>query len=94
MEKFNFVVSSCERCEDNYSMLSKFVFGKEMKGILDIYGRICPSCLTEDEINIILKTQFDVIMNPILSGHVGGSTGCGYGIKVMTDLEKYLGYRE
>lgn len=90
MEKFKFVVMPCKRCGTNHSMLSKFIFGKEMQGILDVYGKICPSCLTEDEIGVILTAQYDVAINPILNGRAGGGTGCGYGVRVMQDLEKYL----
>lgn len=90
MEKFNFVMMPCERCGKNHSMLSKFLYGKDMQCILDIYGKICPSCLTDDEIGVILERQYSIAITPLLQGAIGGGTGQPYGVKVMQDLEKYL----
>lgn len=85
MKKFKFIMCPCVRCNKNFSILSKFIYGKEMQPIFDEYRNVCPECLTENEIMYIWQMQYDVIIN-----NISGGTGAGFGIEVMKDLKKYL----
>lgn len=87
MKKLNFIAMSCNRCYENYSMLSKFTFGNDMSSIVNEYGAICPKCLTGEEKDMILLAQYNAIMESI--NRYGGA-GAGVGVEIMQNLARYL----
>lgn len=88
MNSIQFQLTPCKRCGENYSILNSFLTGKEMQDILNEYGDVCSSCLTEDEVDYIISTQYNTLMKRISCS--AGGTGTSIYIDKLNELTKYL----